>query len=124
MADLVALAHGAFALFVLAGTALILTGLLLRWAWVRNPGFRAAHLAAVLFVALRAGLGVPCPLTVLEDRLRTEPAESAAVRWAHTLALRGGDPDRFARSSAALAVLALGLFVLGGALDFRAEAKE
>lgn len=111
MADWIALLHGAFALFVLAGTVLIVSGLILGWRWVRQPRFRTLHLAAVLFVAFRAAAGIPCPLTVLEDHLRSAPSETALVRWAHAAALRDEDPERFNRGSMALAVLVLGLRV-------------
>jgi hypothetical protein len=114
MADLVALLHGAFAIFVLAGTVLIVSGMILGWRWVRGPRFRTVHRAAVLFVALRSVAGIPCPLTVLEDRLRLETSDAAPVRWAHAAALRGQDPERFARGSVALAVVVLGLYFVGG----------
>ncbi|MES1244900.1 MAG: DUF2784 domain-containing protein [Acidobacteriota bacterium] len=110
MADGIALLHGAFALFVLGGTALIVSGLILGWRWVREPRFRILHLAAVLFVAFRAVAGFPCPLTVLEDHFRSAPSDAALVRWAHIAALRGEDPERFVRGSAALAVLVLGIY--------------
>jgi Protein of Unknown function (DUF2784) len=111
MADWIALLHGAFALFLLGGTVLIVSGLILGWRWVREPRFRALHLAAVLFVALRSVAGLPCPLTVLENRLRSEPANNELVRWAHAAALRGENPKQFTRGSAALAVVVTGLYI-------------
>lgn len=48
----------------------ILVGWLRNWRWARNPLFRISHLAAILFVILEAWLGVNCPLTVFENRLR------------------------------------------------------
>lgn len=113
MADFVALLHGAYALFVLAGTVLIVSGMFLGWHWVREPRFRTLHLAAVLFVALRSVAGVSCPLTVLEDHFRSAPTDSALVHWAHAGALRGEDPARFTRGSVALAVVVLGLYFAG-----------
>jgi hypothetical protein len=113
MADLVALLHGAYALFVLAGTVLIVSGMILGWRWVREPHFRTLHLAAVLFVALRSVAGVPCPLTVLENHFRSAPSETALVRWSHAAALRGEDPERFTSGSVTLAVVVLGLYFVG-----------
>jgi polyferredoxin len=114
MADLIALLHGAYALFVLAGTVLIVSGMILGWRWVREPRFRTLHLAAVLFVAFRAVAGLSCPLTVLENHFRSAPSETALIRWAHTAALRDEDPERFTRGSVTLAVVVLGLYFAGG----------
>ena len=47
---------------------------------------RIAHLAAIVFVAAEALLGVVCPLTALEDALRDAPAaESFVGRGLHRL---------------------------------------
>lgn len=113
MADWIALLHGAFALFLLGGTVLIVSGLILGWRWVREQRFRTLHLAAVLFVALRAVVGLPCPLTVLENHFRSATSDTALVRWAHVATLRDQDPARFARGSAALAVVVVGLYFAG-----------
>jgi polyferredoxin len=53
---------------------------------VRNPWFRYLHLAAILFVAAEALLGMACPLTVWEDALRGGAgAESFVGRWVRRL---------------------------------------
>ncbi len=70
LADATVALHASFVLFVVGGQLLILLGWLGKWAWVRNPIFRISHLAAILFVVLEAWLGVNCPLTLLENRLR------------------------------------------------------
>jgi hypothetical protein len=118
LADLVALAHALFAVFVVGGLLLLASGLILGWRWVRHPAFRAVHLGAVLFVATRAWLGLPCPLTRLEDHLRQGTAEArpALIRQAHRLAFRGEAPDRFRRgvTAAALVSIALSAPQLGG----------
>ena len=72
LADLVLLCHAGFIAFVVFGLLLILAGGVLRWAWVRNRWFRAAHLAAIAVVVLQAWLGVVCPLTDLENYLRRQ----------------------------------------------------
>jgi len=70
LADTIAFVHLGYVLFVLVGFILIVTGIILRWAWVKNFWFRIAHLAAIVVVALDALMGVDCPLTVLEFELR------------------------------------------------------
>jgi len=70
LADLVLYLHFAFVAFVVLGAACIVFGKPLGWSWTHNRLFRHVHLAAVVFVALEALLGVACPLTVWEHRLR------------------------------------------------------
>ena len=87
MANLVLVVHFAYVLFVVGGLGLIWLGLSLRWRWVSNFWFRTLHLAAIGLVAVEAMVGWACPLTLLEDRLRsTAPSESEFVaRWLHRL---------------------------------------
>lgn len=70
LADVILVVHFAFVLFVVGGFALILAGAALGWRWVRNSAFRYAHLAAIVFVAAEALVGMACPLTVWEHVLR------------------------------------------------------
>ena len=86
-ADLILLVHFGFVLFVTAGLPLIWIGAALGWRWVRHFWFRAAHLAAILFVAGEALLGLVCPLTEWEDLLRGGPAQDAGfiARWVRRL---------------------------------------
>ncbi len=86
LADLILIVHFAFVLFVTGGLLLIWIGALAGWRWVRNFGFRIAHLAAISFVALEALLGMVCPLTAWEDALRGAPSETSFIaRWLHRL---------------------------------------
>jgi hypothetical protein len=71
LADLVLVLHGLFVLFVVAGLLAIWIGACAGWRWVRQRAFRVAHLGAIGFVAVTSVLGLACPLTVLEDWLRT-----------------------------------------------------
>ena len=82
LADAVLVFHVLFVLFVVGGLALILAGAR-RWGWVRNRAFRIAHLAAIVFVAAEALLGVTCPLTYWEDLLRASGREERSFigRW-------------------------------------------
>jgi hypothetical protein len=86
LADFVLIVHFAFVAFVVGGLALIWIGAASGWTWVRNFWFRAAHLAAIVFVAGEALVGVWCPLTVWEDALRGVHEEKSFVaRWIHRL---------------------------------------
>ena len=69
-ADAVLVLHCAFVAFVVGGLVLVWVGHGLGWGWVRRMTFRALHGAAIAVVVAQAWLGVPCPLTVLEQFLR------------------------------------------------------
>lgn len=71
LADLVVAVHIAYVSFVLLGELAILVGIAFGWQWIRNPWFRWTHLVAIAIVAVEAILGITCPLTDLEDLLRT-----------------------------------------------------
>ncbi len=83
LADLILVAHFAFVAFVVGGFALIIAGTRRGWLWVRRPGFRWLHLAAIVLVALEAVTGLACPLTVWEDALRSSDASPGGfiARW-------------------------------------------
>jgi hypothetical protein len=84
LADIVLVVHFAFVAFVVGGLAAIWIGAAAGWRWVRNFRFRIAHLAAIVFVAAEALLGVMCPLTVWEDALRGRESEAGFIaRWIH-----------------------------------------
>ena len=86
LADAVLVVHFAFVLFVVGGLAITWIGAAAGWPWVRNFWFRAAHLAAIAFVAAEALAGVWCPLTLWEARLRGETADKSFVaEWVHKL---------------------------------------
>ncbi|TFZ02235.1 DUF2784 domain-containing protein [Ramlibacter henchirensis] len=76
LADLVLLLHLGIVLFVVGGLVLIVAGNALRWSWVNAPAFRFAHLAAIVYVVAQQWLGAVCPLTTLENWLRTQAGES------------------------------------------------
>jgi hypothetical protein len=82
LADAVLIVHVLFVLFVVGGFALILAGAS-RWGWIRNRTFRVLHVAAIVFVAAEALLGVTCPLTYWEDMLRATGREERSFigRW-------------------------------------------
>src|SRR5258708_9567973 len=82
LADTVLVARVLFVLLVVGGFALILAGAG-RWSWIRNLTFRMLHVAAIVFVAAEALLGVTCPLTRWEDMLRATGREERSFigRW-------------------------------------------
>jgi hypothetical protein len=90
LADLIVLIHVAYVSFVVFGLALVLVGVALRWKWVRNTWFRAIHLIAIGIVVAEAAAGIPCPLTVWEDRLRQLAGQAGhqgdfIAYWTHEL---------------------------------------
>ena len=72
LADLVLTLHFAVVLFVVGGLAVIIGCNLRGQVWVNALWFRLAHLAAIGFVVLQSWLGATCPLTHLENWLRTK----------------------------------------------------
>ena len=71
LANTVLVLHALVVLFIVGGLLAIWVGAALRRDWVRSRVFRLTHLLAIGVVAALAVLGIPCPLTVLEDWLRT-----------------------------------------------------
>jgi hypothetical protein len=80
LADGVAVFHGAYVAFVAIGFALIAAGIAMRWEWVRAFWFRVAHLGAIVFVCAESLMGMACPLTTLEGRLRAIGGEASRSR--------------------------------------------
>jgi len=70
LADLVLVLHATFVAFVVFGLVLIWIGRFRHWDFVRNFWFRVAHVAAIAIVAAESLVGLVCPLTTWEDRLR------------------------------------------------------
>jgi hypothetical protein len=86
LADFVLIVHFAFVVFVVGGLVLTWIGAAAGWRWVRNFRFRAAHLAAIMFVAAEALAGVWCPLTIWEDALRGFNSDvSFIARWVRAI---------------------------------------
>jgi hypothetical protein len=70
LADIIAVIHLGYVIYVILGFILIVVGIICRWKWIRNLLFRITHLLAIVGVACEALLGLNCPLTVLEFKLR------------------------------------------------------
>ena len=86
LADALLVVHFLIAGFIVGGLTFVWIGALAGWGWVRNPWFRYLHLAAIVFVAAEALLGVACPLTVWEDLLRGGARPGTFIgRWVQRL---------------------------------------
>jgi uncharacterized protein DUF2784 len=117
MADAVALAHAAYAVFVVAGFVLIVAGIIMRWRWVRDFRFRLVHLAAIVLVCAESLIGVECPLTSLENRLRTVGGATGYPRdfigyWIDRLVFYDFPPSYFALAYLSFAILVAATFVV------------
>jgi hypothetical protein len=71
LADVVVVLHAMYAGFLVLGMAAILLGIALGWRWVRCFWFRTIHLAMISVVVFLSLAGLSCPITVLENHLRT-----------------------------------------------------
>jgi hypothetical protein len=97
-ADLILVLHTSFIAFVVIGLILVLFGMALRWQWTRNVWFRVAHLAAIGYVVVQSLFGMVCPLTTLENYLRTRGGGAAygeggfIQHWLHKLIFFNAEP--------------------------------
>lgn len=95
-ADSILIVHALFVAFVVGGFFAVWAGAGLGWSWVRNFWLRATHLAAISAVALESLTGIPCPLTVWEDRLRGISGGSGFIeRLVHPLLFYDAPPWAF-----------------------------
>lgn len=90
LADILLVIHVLFVGFVVLGLAAIYMGYFLHWHWVRNRLFRILHLLAIGIVVLQLWLGMICPLTIWEMRLREQAGAvvyygSFIQHWLHKL---------------------------------------
>lgn len=82
LADAIVVVHLLIVLFVVAGVPLVYLGAARHWAWIRSWRWRLLHLIAIAVIAAESLLGIDCPLTVWEDRLRGEQISTGFVeRW-------------------------------------------
>lgn len=74
MAETVLIVHFLVILFLVAGFPVALA--------FNHTGFRLFHAGVLAFVTLLVLLGVPCPLTLAEDKFRGEPyGDSFLAHW-------------------------------------------
>jgi hypothetical protein len=87
LADLIVVIHLVIVSFCVGGEILILMGFALKWEWIRNTLFRVLHLAAILYVALEAILGITCPLTLWEYYLRLKAGQGSGEQLSFVASL-------------------------------------
>ncbi len=111
LAEAVMVLHLAYVGFVASGYLAVLAGGPLGWGWVRNRVFRLAHLGAIAFVAVEALVGMVCPLTVLENALRSGQDKPSFVGWlVYSLLYHDVPTWIFTVAYVALTALAVGLW--------------
>ena len=112
LADLVFALHAGVVLFNIGGLLLIVIGGLIGWAWIRQRGFRIAHVALMALVTLEAIFGLTCPLTLLEDALRGVANEQSFVqRWTMALIYWNAPPWVFVLLYVAFLLAVIGAWV-------------
>ena len=112
LADLILVTHALFVAFVVLGLVAVLIGYFRHWRWVRNRWFRLGHLLAIGIVIVEAWLGLVCPLTEWENRLRetagtTNYAGTFIQHWLHELLYYDFAPWVFTAAYTAFGVLVL-----------------
>lgn len=117
LADGILLVHGLFVSFVVFGLLLIVLGLWRGWDWVRNPWFRAAHLAAIAIVVAQSWAGMLCPLTVWENALRENAGQagyegSFIGHWLRALLYYEAEPWVFIVLYTLFAALVIGVWII------------
>jgi hypothetical protein len=117
LADLIVVFHATYVSFVVFGLVLILLGIAFRWGWVRNVWFRTLHLTAIGIVVLEAVVGMTCPLTDWENRLRRMAGEGGYAGdfigyWAHRLIFYHAEPWVFTVLYISFGLAVLAAFVL------------
>ena len=90
LADVTVVVHALLASFVVLGLFVVLVGRVAGWQWVRNFWFRAIHLGLIAAIVVFPLIGGLCPLTELENWLRTQGGEetypgSFIAHWVHEL---------------------------------------
>ncbi len=76
LADGVVVVHAAYVGFVVVGMIAVLLGIALRWRWIGNFWFRAVHFLMIAIVVAESLGGIECPLTTIEDNLRSRAGET------------------------------------------------
>jgi len=100
LADAVVTIHAMYVSFIVIGLFLILVGRACHWSWVRNFWFRVVHLTMMGIVVVESLLGITCPLTTWEYRLRQaahEPIDGGSfiARIAHQSIFVDASPAMF-----------------------------
>lgn len=117
IADIVVVIHFLWVLGVIVPTPLIVAGKFLKWRWIHNLWFRRIHLAMIAFVAFESAVGVLCPLTVIEQQLRSTANKSSYTgsfveHWVHELIFYDFAPWVFTTAYLAFLAFVITLYVL------------
>ena len=70
IADIVLMFHFAIVIFITFGIFLIPIGYKSNWLWIKNLKLRICHCGMMFFITLETLLGITCPLTSIENKLR------------------------------------------------------
>jgi hypothetical protein len=106
LADAIVIVHLCIVLFVLTGVPLIYLGAARHWAWVRSWRWRLLHLIAIAVIAAESLLGIVCPLTEWEDRLRGEQVSTGFIeRWIDRILFYDAPTSVFTAAYVAFAAL-------------------
>ncbi len=117
LADLTVVIHFAYVTFVLLGLLATILGWMLNWNWIRNRWFRGIHLTMILVVVLEAWVGMTCPLTTWEQRLRLEAGQETyqgdfIANWFHDVLFFEAQPWVFTLAYSLFGGLVLATLIL------------
>ena len=90
-ADAILVLHFAFVAFVVLGLMITWIGYFFRLKFIRNAKFRVCHICAMGIVLVESLIGMICPLTEWENRLRIKGGEgriyeaSFIKKWIHKI---------------------------------------
>ncbi|MGA8147615.1 MAG: DUF2784 domain-containing protein [Gallionellaceae bacterium] len=112
LADLILVTHALFVAFVILGLVVVMLGGYWRWGWVKNRWFRVIHLLGIGIVIAESWLGLICPLTEWENRLRetiggTAYSNSFVQYWLHEILFYDFDPWVFTVAYTVFGILVL-----------------
>lgn len=117
LADVTVVIHAGLASFVVFGLLVVLVGRVAGWQWVRNFWFRTIHLGMIAVIVVFPLTGGLCPLTELENWLRTQGGDevypgSFIAHWVHELLFVEVSSQVIAVSYCAFGVAVLLTFLL------------
>jgi len=112
LANLILAIHALFVAFVVLGLVAVLLGKYRHWGWVRNLRFRLIHLVAICIVMAESWLGLVCPLTEWENRVREAAgsetySDSFIQHWLHQILFYDFVPWVFTLAYTAFGILVL-----------------
>ncbi len=116
LANAVLLLHACIVVFVVGGLLAIFLGAPFEWRWTRNLWFRTAHLGAIAIVVAESWAGIICPLTTLEQWLRTQSGQIAhegdfIAYWLTTFMFFSAPPWVFIAAYSLFGLLVVGSWI-------------